>query len=125
VVWRLERRVPHAVSEVHSLPLEMAVELGVVGVLLFAMFVGGVISGAARALRTRAALGPGACAVCTAWLLHATIDWDWQLPAVTLPAVVLAGGLLAAAEAPEPPGPEPAWSTLTEREERVRATAAA
>ena len=34
VVWRLERRVPHAVSEVHSLPLEMAVELGVVGVLL-------------------------------------------------------------------------------------------
>ena len=88
------------------------------------MFVGGVISGAARALRTRAALAPGACAVCTAWLLHATIDWDWQLPAVTLPAVVLAGGLLAAAEAPEPPAPEPAWSTLTEREERVRATAA-
>jgi hypothetical protein len=125
VVWRLERRVPHAVSEVHSLPLEMAVELGVVGLLLFALFVGGVISGAARALRTRAALAPGACAVCTAWLLHATIDWDWQLPAVTLPAVVLAGGLLAAAEAPEPPAPEPAWSTLTEREERVRATAAA
>ncbi len=32
------------------------------------------------------------------WLIHASIDWDWQLPAVTLPAVVLAGALIAAAE---------------------------
>jgi hypothetical protein len=37
-------------------------------------------------------------AVCVAWFLHAAIDWDWQLPAVTLPAVILAGGLLAASE---------------------------
>jgi hypothetical protein len=32
------------------------------------------------------------------WVVHAAIDWDWQLPAVTLPAVVLAGALLAASE---------------------------
>ena len=53
---------------------------------------------ACRALRQGAPLAPGATAVCAAWLLHATIDWDWQLPAVTLPALVLAGGLLAASE---------------------------
>ena len=51
-----------------------------------------------------------------AWLLHATIDWDWQLPAVTLPALVLAGGLLAAAEQ-RLPGAAPAdWVSATERE---------
>jgi len=34
------------------------------------------------------------------WFLHASIDWDWQLPAVTLPAIVLAGALLALSESP-------------------------
>jgi hypothetical protein len=33
------------------------------------------------------------------WLVHASIDWDWQLPAVTLPAIALAGALIALAEA--------------------------
>ena len=32
------------------------------------------------------------------WFLHATIDWDWQMPAATLPAIVMAGALVAAAE---------------------------
>ena len=79
----------------HSLPLEMAPELGLPGLLLFGLFAGGVALAGRRALRAGAPLAPGACAVCVAWLLHATIDWDWQLPAVTLPALVLAGGLLA------------------------------
>ena len=42
----------------------------------------------ARVLRWRRGRAPRRAA----WLLHATIDWDWQLPAVTLPAIVLAGG---------------------------------
>ena len=124
VVWRMERRVPHAVTEVHSLPLEMAAELGLPGLLLFALFVGGVASAGRRALRQGAPLAPGAAAVCLAWLLHATIDWDWQLPAVTLPALVLAGGLLAAGEE-RLPGAAPAeWLTTPEREPRSVTVAA-
>jgi hypothetical protein len=98
VFWREERRIPYSVTEVHSLPLEMAAELGLPGLLLFVLLVGGVGAAGFRALRRGAPLAPGAAAVCLAWLLHATIDWDWQLPAVTLPAIVLAGGLLAASE---------------------------
>jgi hypothetical protein len=98
VFWRMERRVPHAVTEVHSLPLEMGAELGLPGVLLFLAFVGGVAVAGRRALSQGAPLAPAATAVTTAWLLHATIDWDWQVPAVTLPVLVLAAGLLAAGE---------------------------
>jgi hypothetical protein len=32
------------------------------------------------------------------WALHASIDWDWELPAVTLPALAAAGLLLATSE---------------------------
>jgi hypothetical protein len=84
VVWRQERDVPRAVTEVHSLPLEMAAELGLPGLLFFGLFVGGVAAAGGRALRQGSPLAPAACAVCVAWLLHAAID--------------LAGGLLAASE---------------------------
>jgi hypothetical protein len=109
VFWRMERRVPHAVTEVHSLPLEMAVELGLPGLLIFFAFIGGVGAAGRRALRQGAPLAPAAAAVCTAWLLHATIDWDWQLPAVTLPVLILAAGLLAASEERVPGGTPAEW----------------
>jgi O-antigen ligase len=98
VLWRMERDVDAAAVEVHSLVMEMATELGLPGLALFAAFLGGVAAAGRRALASGAPLAPGACAVCAAWLLHASIDWDWQMPAVTLPAIVLAGGLLAESE---------------------------
>jgi hypothetical protein len=124
VVWRMERPVPYAATEVHSLPLEMASELGIVGLLLFALFVGGVAAAGRRSLRQGSPLAPGACAVCLTWLLHATIDWDWQLPAVTLPALVLAGALLAAGEE-RLPGAAPAdWMPAAEPEQSPVSVAA-
>jgi len=93
-----ERDVDAGAVEVHSLVMEMATELGLPGLVLLGLFLGGVAVCGRRALRAEAPLAPGACAVCAAWLLHASIDWDWQMPAVTLPALVLAGGLLAASE---------------------------
>jgi hypothetical protein len=98
VLWRMERDVDAAAVEVHSLVMEMATELGLPGLALLGAFVAGVALAGRRALAAGAPLAPGACAVCAAWLLHASIDWDWQMPAVTLPAIVLAGGLLAESE---------------------------
>jgi hypothetical protein len=31
------------------------------------------------------------------WVLHSSIDWDWEMPGLTLVAVLLAGTLLARA----------------------------
>ncbi len=94
VVWLKERPIPNSVTEIHSLPLEAAVELGLPGLILLFVVVGGVAATGRQALGRGDPLAPAACAACTAWALHAAIDWDWQLPAATLPAVLLAGGLL-------------------------------
>jgi hypothetical protein len=78
----------------------MLVELGLPGVLGFSLMVGGLVVAGGRALRRNPLVAPGAGAAATVWLLHASIDWDWQLPAVTLPALIAAGALVAAAEQP-------------------------
>jgi O-antigen ligase len=100
VEWLRERPLPEGALEIHSLPLEMLVELGIPGLLGFALMVGGIGVAGARALERRPELAAGACAVGTVWLVHASIDWDWQMPAVTLPALIAAGAVVAAGELP-------------------------
>jgi O-antigen ligase len=100
VEWVRERPVRASALETHSLPLEMASELGLPGLLGLGLLVVGVGLAGRRALRRHPELAPGACAALAVWGLHAMIDWDWQLPAVTLPAIVLAGALIAASEWP-------------------------
>ena len=103
VEWLRERPVREGAIEVHSLPLEMASELGIPGLVGLGLLVGGVGLAGKRALRSRLELAPGACGAATVWLLHVAIDWDWQVPATTLPALVIAGALVATTEAnPEP-----------------------
>jgi O-Antigen ligase len=98
--WLRERPVKEGVLEVHSLELEMAAELGVPGLLGLAVMLGGAAAAGRRALRCGRPIAAGCCAAGTVWLLHASIDWDWQLPAVTLPVVIMAGGVVAASEEP-------------------------
>jgi O-antigen ligase len=100
VFWLRERPIPEAVKDVHSLEFEMAAELGLVGLLAFAAMVAGVALAARRALHRHRPLAAGSCAAALVWLLHASIDWDWEVPAVTLPAIVLAGALIALSEEP-------------------------
>jgi hypothetical protein len=118
VEWLRERVLPEAVKDAHSIEVEVAAELGLVGLLAFAAMIAGVAMAARLALRADAVLAAGWCAALVVWLLHASIDWDWQLPAVTLPAIVLAGALIALAEASPnaaavgapAPGARPAFS---------------
>jgi O-Antigen ligase len=98
VVWLQERPVQEGALDVHSLPLEMAAELGIVGLLGLALLLAGACLAARDALRRDRTLLAGAAAAATVWLLHATIDWDWQIPAVTLPVVVAVGALIGASE---------------------------
>jgi O-antigen ligase len=99
VLWLRERPVAEGALEVHSLLLEAMLELGVVGLLGLGLLVGGSGAAARRALRASPVLAAGPTAACSAWLLHAMIDWDWQLPAATLPTLILVGALIAASEA--------------------------
>ena len=99
VVWLRERDVPEAVRDAHSLPIETAAELGIVGLLALGLFAGGVGWGALRAYARDPIATAGPIAALAAWSLHAGLDWLWELPAVTLPALVLAAALLRRAEA--------------------------
>ena len=105
VAWLQERTIPEAVRDAHSLEVEIAAELGLVGLMAFGLLAGGVAAAARGALRSRPEAAAGPAAALLAWFLHASIDWDWQLPAVTLPAVVLAGALLVLAEVSAPERP--------------------
>ena len=94
-VWLQERPYPEAVKDAHSLPLETLTELGLVGLALLLTLVGAVAVGARDALRADAALAAGPTAVAATWFVHAAIDWDWEMPALTLIAVACAGLLLS------------------------------
>jgi hypothetical protein len=98
VDWLRERDVDEVVRDAHSLELETAAELGVVGLALLALLVGGVAVAAARG--GPAAAGPAAGLA--VWAAHSALDWDWEMPALTLVALLLAGVLLAATDRDTP-----------------------
>ena len=95
--WLRERDIDERVRNAHSIELETASELGVVGLALLALIIGGVGLTARRLQREDAALAAGPVAVLVAWLLHASVDWDWQVPAVTGVAAILTGLVIARA----------------------------
>jgi hypothetical protein len=103
VVWREQRRVSMAALEVHSLVLEMATELGIPGLLMLGLFLGGVAGAARTAIRRFGPAVAGASAVAVVWLLAASVDWHWQLPAVSMPFLILVGLLVAESERPSEP----------------------
>jgi len=81
--------------DVHSLYLETLAELGLVGLVL----VLGLVVPAAAALRSeRLPLGAtAALAGSVAYLVHTGVDWDWEMPAVTVVGIAC-----LAAACPEP-----------------------
>jgi len=97
--WLRHRRLGLPVLDAHSLYLETLAELGPVGLalLLGALVTPLVAVGAAR----RHPLTSGAFGAYLAFLVHAGIDWDWEMPAVTLAGLVCAVALLLAARGAE------------------------
>jgi hypothetical protein len=91
--WLREREFAEAVRDGHSLYLETAAELGLVGLLALGLLVAGCALAAVRAGPAAA----GSIAALSAFALHAGIDWD--LPALTLVGLALAAGLIASQEA--------------------------
>jgi hypothetical protein len=91
VEWLKRRPFSEAVRDAHSLPIETAAELGLIGLLALAAFVTGVVLAARRG-------PPAAVAALGAFALHALLDWDWELPGLSLIVILLAARLLAAQE---------------------------
>jgi hypothetical protein len=93
--WLHDRPVGRKVKDAHSLWLERLYELGILGGgLAGAAFVPALLAGI-RWRRTPHI--PTAFAAMVALLVHQSVDWDWEIPAVTLPLVSLSIGVLVAA----------------------------
>jgi O-Antigen ligase len=92
--WLRDRSIGTNVRDAHSLYLETFAELGTVGLLLLvAVLLLPVVAG----IRARAhPLVPVSLAGFVAFLAHAAVDWDWEMPVVTLCALAFAATLLAA-----------------------------
>lgn len=93
----------------HSWALGTLAQLGVVGLLLVAAWLGAAGWAAARALRgPGAAVATGAAFAFMFFLVHGAGDWLWEFPSVALPAFALLGLALALVP-PGPRGPAPRW----------------
>jgi hypothetical protein len=95
VWWLRYRTVREFAQDAHSLPLQTLAELGIVGAALLVTFFAGVARTAREVLRIDRTAAAGAIGGLVVYLAHAPLDWDWQMPAVTLVAMILAGQLLA------------------------------
>ncbi|MGI8440035.1 MAG: O-antigen ligase family protein [Thermoleophilaceae bacterium] len=105
LTWSRDRPTIFEAREAHSLYIEVLSELGLVGAGLLAIGLGAIFLGLLLRCRGPDRAVPGAVlAAGLAWALHAGIDWDWEMPALTLWLFALGGAILAAPAAPDGAG---------------------
>ena len=93
--WLQHRTSGGKVRDAHSLYLETLAELGPPGLLLLIVVLGLPIVAGIRARRRR--LVPLALAAYVAFLVHAGVDWDWEVPAVTVAGLLCGAAILLSA----------------------------
>ena len=86
--WMAHRSSAQQIRDAHSLYLESLGELGIVGLALVAIVI--LLPLAAAWRYRRSPYVAVAAAAFVAWAVHAGLDWDWEVPAATLPALACA-----------------------------------
>jgi O-antigen ligase len=91
--WNEHRPSALKVRDGHNLYVETLGELGVIGIALLVVALGVPVLAAFGARHEP--LGAPAFGAYAAYLVHAGVDWDWELAAVTVAALACGAGLLA------------------------------
>jgi hypothetical protein len=85
-----------SVTDAHSLYAQTLAELGIVGFIPLAIAVlGSIVLLATRCRSPDRTAYAALFAAAVAWAIHAGVDWDWEMPAVTLWLFIAAGSGLA------------------------------
>lgn len=92
--WLRLRHEPGKIRDAHSLYVETLAETGIVGFFLLVTVLAAPFFALRRARRTP--LASGGAAAYAAYLVHAGVDWDWELAGVTLLALLCGSALLVA-----------------------------
>jgi O-antigen ligase len=112
-IW--DERRPRFVYTVnaHSLYLQALAELGVPGLLLLLVLIGAVLIALGvriRGDRSRRSLYGVLLALSVVWALRAGVDWDWEMPVVTL-GFFAAAGLALSPRVSSGVGSGPRWAS--------------
>ena len=86
--WLEEQPISESVLDAHSLYVETLAELGLVGLGLLALALAPPLGAAFRGASAAAAGGY------VAFLFHAGVEWDWEMPAVTVAGLLCGATLL-------------------------------
>ena len=86
--------------DAHSLYLETLAELGVVGLVVLLAF---LVVPLARIRSLRTDTGAVAAGAYVVFLVHAGLDWDWEMPAVVLAGLCCGAAALACGDSPSRP----------------------
>jgi hypothetical protein len=84
------RRTSEELQWTHSLELRLLAHTGLVGFILFATFLLAALSAALRNRRRGGAVGAMAGIALlplVVWLIHGSVDWFWEMPALSGPAL--------------------------------------
>jgi hypothetical protein len=108
------RRTGLELKWTHSLEMRLLAHTGLVGTILLCVFLAAALTAAITARRRgpapAAALAGTAVLPLAVWLIHGSVDWFWEVPALSGPALgflALAGGLAPAASVRTAPRAEP------------------
>ncbi len=92
LLWARDRPYLFTVIDAHSLYIQVLGELGLVGILLIGGALIAIFVGLARRMRGEGRhIYAAVLALAIVWAIHAGVDWDWEMPAVTLWLFALAG----------------------------------
>ena len=96
---RSGQEIAHAGAlDAHSLYLETLAELGPIGLALLAVMLFAPLAAAVG--RRTSPYVPAAAGAYTVFLVHAGLDWDWEMPAAVVAALACAAALLLAGNTP-------------------------
>jgi O-antigen ligase len=108
--WDRYRHTQYGSRDAHNLYLETLAETGPVG--LFLLVVTLLLPFAAFRSNRRDPVLAAAAGAYLAFLLHAAVDWDWEMPAVTIAGLLCGAALTLAAPGRRSLAPRIRWVAL-------------
>jgi O-antigen ligase/polysaccharide polymerase Wzy-like membrane protein len=100
VTHKLYRQVELGVAQPHNVPLQFLAETGLVGALMVMSAIALLFYAALRRVHAmrqgrEREMAVALVAAAVAWLVHGLVDWDWDIPGVTLPVLLFLGVVVA------------------------------